>query len=135
MRLIVGLLACSCAYQASQVLAADPPQPTAAPVQPGVSAPAASPSSSSSTPATPAATSASSSTAATSDSVDHRLRSQGYKPEVKNGTTYYCRKEPQLGSRFDQKVCATPEQLASIREDSKAMLDKIQRTRAGPQSN
>ena len=137
MRLIVGLLTCCCAFTVSQAFADEPPAQTSSAVQPAQTAPASA--------ATPASTASSAQTASASKSVvsaeaiddatDKRLRSQGYKPEVRNGIKIYCRKETAIGSHFESKVCATPEQLAQASKDSQDALYKSQINRAGPKSN
>jgi hypothetical protein len=40
-----------------------------------------------------------------------QLKAAGYRPEMKNGQVIFCRKEQQLGSRFDKKACDTAENL------------------------
>ena len=68
---------------------------------------------------------------------DKRLRSQGYKPKVVNGTTFYCRGEVTLGSHFEKQVCGTADQMERVTRDSKDMLDDIQRRalQANPSKN
>jgi hypothetical protein len=131
MRFIIGLALCFCAMQASQALADDQTSSAAqpAPASPPAASSAATPASSSTTakPASDAKPAASSTGAAPDEATDKRLRSQGYKPEMHNGNTVYCRKETELGSRFPSKVCATPEQLANANKDSQDALDKVQR--------
>jgi hypothetical protein len=131
MRFIIGLALCFCAMQASQALADDQTSSAAqpAPASPPAASSAATPASSSTTakPASDAKPAASSTGAAPDEATDKRLRSQGYKPEVHNGNTVYCRKESELGSRFPSKVCATPEQLANANKDGQDALDKVQR--------
>ena len=131
MRFIIGLALCFCAMQASQALADDQTSSAAqpAPASPPAASSATTPASSSTTakPASDAKPAASSTGAAPDEATDKRLRSQGYKPEMHNGNTVYCRKETELGSRFPSKVCATPEQLANANKDSQDALDKVQR--------
>jgi hypothetical protein len=139
MRLMFGLLTCLCAYQGIQALAAEPPGPTSSSVQPAttaIAAPAATAASSSS----PAKTTAATTTAASPpkealDAAEKKLRSQGYKPEVHNGKTIYCRRETQLGSHFESKTCSTPDQILRAQQDSKDAVDQMQRTERGPPSN
>jgi len=140
MRLIVGLLTCCCAFTVTQTFADEPPAQTSSADQTAQTSPAAAPSA-----AAPASTASSAQTASASKSVvsaeaiddatDKRLRSQGYKPEVRNGIKIYCRKETAIGSHFESKVCATPEQLAQASKDSQDALYKSQINRAGPKSN
>jgi len=131
MRLIVGLLTCCCAFTVTQTFADEPPAQTSSADQTAQTSPAAAPSA-----AAPASTASSAQTASASKSVvsaeaiddatDKRLRSQGYKPEVRNGTKIYCRKETEMGSRFPTKVCGTPEQLSAANKDSQDALNKAQ---------
>jgi len=128
MRLIAGLLTCCCAFTVSQSFADEPPAQTSSAVQPAQTAPAsaATPASSASSAQTASASKPAASADATDDATDKRLRSQGYKPEVRNGTKIYCRKETEMGSRFPTKVCGTPEQLSAANKDSQDALNKAQ---------
>jgi len=112
----------------SQALAADPPAPTQ--VQPGQPAPAAA-----ATPPTPAATSDSTTNSAKADATPKSdvtpeemkaMRSAGYKPEVHNGQTLFCRREAQLGTRFESKVCGTVAQIDRSIRDSQELAERIQ---------
>ena len=137
MRLIVGLLTCCCAFTVSQAFADEPPAQTSSAVQPAQTAPAsaATPASSASSAQTASASKPAASADATDEATDKRLRSQGYKPEVRNGTKIYCRKEAELGSRFESKICGTAEQLSNANKDSQDALDKVQRQSAPVKSN
>jgi hypothetical protein len=60
-----------------------------------------------------------------SEADDKRARAQGYKPVVKNGTIYYCRSEPLVGSHFEQKVCRTSVEITAQGDQArKDMLDR-----------
>ena len=141
MRLIVGLLTCCCAFTVTQTFADEPPAQTSSADQPAqTSSPAATPSaaapaSSTASAQTTAASKPAASADATDEATDKRLRSQGYKPEVRNGTKIYCRKEAELGSRFESKICGTAEQLSNANKDSQDALDKVQRQSAPVKSN
>jgi hypothetical protein len=125
----------------AQALANDPPAQAPNSVQSGQSPPAAaSAATPSATPsaATPPASSSSaaSASAATTpakpandgDADDKYLRQQGYKREVRNGQTYYCRSEVVVGSRFQNKVCGSAEQLTSARRQAQANVSKTQQS-------
>jgi hypothetical protein len=71
-------------------------------------------------PANPAA--ASPAAAAGQASGDQDLLKQGYKPVVKVGETYYCRKEMLTGSRFSSAVCLTPQQIENMKQAAKDTL-------------
>jgi invasion protein IalB len=89
-----------------------------------------------STNSAPAAPSASVTTPATTtkevaDLTDRKMRSQGYKPEVQNGKTVYCRKRTESGSHFESKSCATSEQVLRAQQAGKDALDEMLRTERG----
>lgn len=113
-----------CVGAGSHVLAADPPAPApTAAVTPA---------------ATPAATAAAAGSAANSAKADaapksdvteaqtKALRSAGYKPEVSKGQTLYCRREAQIGTRFESKVCGTYEEIQRSIQNSQELATRIQ---------
>jgi hypothetical protein len=139
MRRIFVFLMSLCVGAGSLALAADPPVPSN-PVEPGQ-------------PATPAATAAtlpatavlpaeSSAGAAKTDAVSKSgvpeaksgvseaqakaMRLAGYKVQVRNGQTLYCRSERQLGTRFESKVCGTAEEIARSTANSQELAERIQ---------
>lgn len=66
----------------------------------------------------------------------HRLRTAGYKPKVKDGTTIWCRAETALGSRLSQvESCGTPEQLDQSVRDAKEAVQNMQKNVTQRQSN
>jgi hypothetical protein len=149
MRVAVGLLTVVCIGALSQALAMEPP------ASPALSAPQATPESvpssqSDRTPGGPqsgvkapvdaaagtsiAATSAADGTHVKLTTTDpeaeaqlKRLRAAGYKPEVHNGEILFCRKETVVGSRFDQKICNTSDQLENIANTAREQAVKAQR--------
>jgi hypothetical protein len=56
-----------------------------------------------------------------------RLRGQGYRPETRNGMLLYCRKETAIGSRFESKICGTADELDKSAQNSKDLVETIQR--------
>lgn len=64
-----------------------------------------------------------------------QLLARGYKPQSRGSTVYYCRREQQLGSRFESKVCKTADQISRDELDSKEMTEQAQRTFAAPTNN
>jgi hypothetical protein len=54
------------------------------------------------------------------------LRSAGYKMQVRNGQTLFCRIEHQLGTRFESKVCGTAEDIQRSVQNSQEFADKLQ---------
>ena len=69
---------------------------------------------------------------AADSSEDRFLREQGYKPEMRKGTRYYCRRQARLGSRFEDTVCLTAEQSRDMRQHSKEMVEHAQRNQGNP---
>jgi hypothetical protein len=122
-----------CAAIGGPVLAADEPAPavTPAPTAP-TAAPAPAPADATQATAPAAAATAQSAEAAKSAAelrakeTDKRLRNEGYKPAVMNGTTYYCRYQTEVGSHLATRSCATPEDLERIARDSKEVTEKMQ---------
>jgi hypothetical protein len=107
----------------------------AAQAQPAQSTPATAPSSTTPTPSQAASTTppASSAKPAPSNSPqeltdeEKKLLSKGYHLEVHGGQKTFCRREAELGSHFERKVCGTPEQLGAIRQTSRDLLENSQR--------
>jgi hypothetical protein len=54
------------------------------------------------------------------------FRKAGYKPEVRNGQTLFCRKEAQLGTRFESKVCGTAADIERSTANSQELAERIQ---------
>jgi hypothetical protein len=50
----------------------------------------------------------------------------GYKPELRHGETYYCRREAVLDTRFESKVCGTAAD-DRVTVDSKDAMNQVQR--------
>jgi hypothetical protein len=78
---------------------------------------------------TPAAAAPDKSALAAAEQLNIRkVREQGYKPEKrKDGTTYWCRNEATLGTRFETKTCSTVEQILQRQKDAQEDVDKVQR--------
>jgi hypothetical protein len=146
MRVAVGLLTVVCIGALSQALAMEPPaspSPQAAPdsssstqanrtptdPQSGVKAAADSAASTSIT-ATPAADGTHVKLTTTDPAAAaqlKRLQAAGYKPELHNGEILFCRKETVVGSRFDQKICNTSDQLENVANTAREQAAKVQR--------
>lgn len=60
-----------------------------------------------------------------------QLMARGYKGEAHGSEIWFCRKEVIMGSRFEQKVCFTPDQLKHIAADAQQQTDRIQRRISG----
>jgi hypothetical protein len=58
----------------------------------------------------------------------HRLRSAGYKPKVKDGSTIWCKQQTALGSRLSQvEICGSPDQVEQSIQESKEAVEEAQR--------
>ena len=55
------------------------------------------------------------------------LFSQGYKPTSRNGEVYYCRKEAQVGTRFEHVSCHTADQMKEIARNAQDMAASQQK--------
>ena len=113
MRLAVGLLVSIGVL--SQALATEPGQPSSTPQQ------AAQASRPTTAPPKPAVT-------REMLKLAHGL---GYKVERRGEEIFFCRNEAKLGSRFESKVCATPEQLDLIARQSQEVARKVQNQNMG----
>ncbi len=132
MRFAVGVLLCLNAGAVSLALA-DPP---ATPQTTSTAAPAAAASAdAAATPAASAPAAAAETPAkATVEAFEKQLLSQGYKPEMRHGVKFYCRREPMLGSRLNEaKHCGTIEELKVSVQETREAVEKIQRSQKNPQ--
>jgi hypothetical protein len=67
---------------------------------------------------------------------EHVLRTAGYKPRERNGTTIWCRQETAIGSRLaQQERCGTPEEIERSVQQAKDTVEKLQHTVTERQSN
>ena len=60
---------------------------------------------------------------------EQELVNRGYKLEVHSGAKYFCRREQQLGSRFEQKVCESAQSIEAHRADSQEAVRVLQSDR------
>jgi hypothetical protein len=121
------------------VTLADPP------ASPSAAVPAATPASAApSTPVTNAnaasaakpEANAAADAAAAAAAEEKRLLADGYKPEMRNGTKVWCRREQELGSRLGgQKVCGTAQELKLVVQQNKDLVERIQKTQHNPTGN
>ena len=140
MRAVAGLISVLFTGVLSQAWAAEPQDPppsqsqsTAAPAaQPSATAPAAQPTAA-------AGTSDSSSikppvtvvgTKPELTPQEKELLSRGYKLEMRHGEKYFCIREAQIGSRFENKNCDTAQSIEARRLDSQEALRVIQADRS-----
>ncbi|HEY2780864.1 MAG TPA: hypothetical protein VGI90_08810 [Steroidobacteraceae bacterium] len=62
-----------------------------------------------------------------------KAKQTGWRPEVQNGNTVYCRNDPEVGSRFSTRRCVSEIQLANLIEQ--AEFDKDQLKQRGCSGN
>jgi hypothetical protein len=105
----------------SQASPAATSAPAASPGQPASSQPAPSPAAHS--------TAAHASDAQELTDTEKKLVAQGYKMSIKNGEKIFCRREGELGSHFERKVCGTAESLAATQRDAKDIAAQSQQSR------
>jgi len=66
-----------------------------------------------------------------------QLKAAGYKPEMRGAEVVFCRREAQLGSRFEKKVCSTAEVIERQMASAQQITSQSQRnaTMANPRGN
>lgn len=153
MRVAVALLACLGSTALSPGFA-DPPDSPVSPEAatatttptteaPSAPAPAATTDSATASPTSAAATQAATPARAAApaqptappkvDTDEKLLLASGFKPEVQNGTTVWCRRVEQIGSRVSaKKLCGTPQELALSVRELKQQLEISQRQQLNP---
>jgi hypothetical protein len=126
MRKLIGLLAVLAVVSVSPAFATDPPAATTA------------------TTATPAKTDQSASKGITAQTNDGkivkliagddaadkqlaRLKAAGYKAEMHGEELVFCRREAQLGSRFERKVCSTADAIENQATLAQELTERTQR--------
>ncbi len=146
MRTAAALLTVLCTGVLSQALAADPQSPSSPPA-PAAATPAEPQSrppgdekSTAAPAAQPVAAAAASGSAPKPAAApngdkpeltpqDKELLARGYKLEMRHGDKYFCRKEQQIGSRFEVKYCNTAESIEAQRENSAEALRRVETNR------
>ena len=61
--------------------------------------------------------------------LDKEILSRGYKLEMRHGEKYFCRREQQIGSRFETKSCNTAESIEAQRLNGQEAMRTIQNDR------
>jgi len=143
MRIAVGLLAALSAGALTSALADPPteaaPATTAAPAASPAPKPAAAPAPAAAAPAATAETTAADQTVLIKAQLDkdtQHFLAEGYKPEIRHGEQFYCRKETALGSRLSTvKTCGTIEQLKLNEQEAKTNVSDMQRAQVGTSSH
>jgi hypothetical protein len=135
MRFQAALSLSLCLGAFSHSFAAEPPAASAAPAQ--SSAVSSAPAAAATAATAPAASdNKTAKNGAAMSSQEHVLRTAGYKPRVRNGTTIWCRQETAIGSRLaQQERCGTPEEIERSVQEAKDTVEKLQRTVTERQSN
>ena len=64
-----------------------------------------------------------------------QLLAKGYRPQSRGSEVFYCRREAVLGSRFEQKICKSAEQVMRDEQDSKDMTQRLQENSGSPAAN
>jgi hypothetical protein len=59
------------------------------------------------------------------------LKSAGYKADVRKGVTHYCRYETHVGTRFETKVCGTPDDILRSITNSQELVNQMQHAPVG----
>jgi hypothetical protein len=144
MRVAAGLLTLLYAGVVFQALAAEPPPPPPSPTastpaeqqsatapagEHGATAPAVTTPAGAQPAATPAAATPAAATQFTRDEQD--LIARGYKPEMRHGQRWFCRREGELGSRFEKKSCNTVESILAQRAASEETVRRMQANKPG----
>ena len=60
---------------------------------------------------------------------EKQLIARGYKLEMRQGEKYFCRREQQIGSRFETKICDTAQSIEARRAESQEAVRVIQNDR------
>jgi hypothetical protein len=60
------------------------------------------------------------------DAQDKRMRALGYKPEVHDGKTLYCRWERPLDTHFEKKFCSMSQDLDRMAARAREGLERVQ---------
>jgi hypothetical protein len=114
--------------------------------QPATAAPSTTANAASNAATTPATSTTQSPNAATAskvvlvdktmtDAQVKQLLAKGYKPQSRGSDVFYCRREAVLGSRFEQKICKSAEQVMRDELDSKDMTQRLQENSGSPAAN
>jgi hypothetical protein len=127
MQMLKLVLVSLCLGAVSQTVTADPPAPTSAPATQAATATEAA-----AAPAAAASSTQSEAAKQADEAQAKRLHAQGYRPEVHNGVTVYCRKEAQIGTRFETKNCAPGDQIERAAQEAKDGLQTMQKTTSPP---
>jgi hypothetical protein len=116
-----------CGQILSQAIAADPPSTPTPAAQPTAAT--------ASTPTDPSSAAAAEEAKKAADAAQaKRLRGLGYRPEVQNGTTLFCKKEDVIGSRFPIKNCASADSIEASEKLKQENLASAPKPLAGPGS-
>lgn len=129
MRKLIGLLAVISVGSVSPVFATDPPATTTATSS---TAPAATPPKTEDSAKITAQTNNGKivklvAADADADKQLTRLKAAGYKPELHGDNLVFCRREAELGSRFERKVCNSAEAIEQQTVQAQELAERTQR--------
>ena len=61
-----------------------------------------------------------------------QILAKGYKPEGRGDQVFYCRREPEMGTRLETKVCRTATVILGLEQQSKDMTERAQKDNGNP---
>jgi hypothetical protein len=61
-----------------------------------------------------------------------QILAMGYKPEGRGDQVLYCRKEPQMGTRFETKVCKTATVILGVEQQGREITERAQQNNGNP---
>jgi hypothetical protein len=64
-------------------------------------------------------------------SIAKKAKQTGWRPEVQNGNTVYCRNDAEVGSRFSTRRCVSEIQLANLIEQAEFDKDQLKQRGCG----
>jgi hypothetical protein len=118
------------AQQAADATQAPPATATSTATAP-TAAPSATSTPAAAAPAASSTTNASTTPATPSTDTLKKARKAGYYTRVRKGQTFFCKKAPQLGTRFESENCISEEQLAMTLEREEAQRDQLRNVTCG----
>jgi hypothetical protein len=135
-KIVVRLALIACAYTAAHAFAAEPSatEPPAATETPATS-PQASSTTSTSAPAAKQPTKVVLIDNTPNDEQLKQILAKGYRPEGKGDKVLYCRKEAQVGTRFETKTCRTSARILEDEVNAKAATERAQRVGGSQKAN
>jgi hypothetical protein len=134
----LALIACACTTAHAFAAGPDAVEPSQASPPASAEAPAAPPASSTTSTAAPAAKRPTKVILIDNTPNDEQLKqilARGYRPEGKGDKVLYCRKEAQVGTRFETKTCRTSQRILEDEAMGKAATERAQRVGGAIKAN